>query len=334
MQGPRAEANAAPITALAGWDPDFIKSYIEHYHKLNTYNDFLQRIPDGKIVRASQIVPPTWREQQVFYQEWLRPQGNYIFGAQVTLSRSGRSELTRISYDVPEKLGHLEGKAARILSQVAPHFRNALEIGARLGSLSNASLAFAALLERVADAAIAISRGRKILYANSAAVDLFAKRLVVRQSPLTKLQFVSPPAEEALTYALSQLQSNRNPASQNFTIVVNGTLRFVHVLPLRLPQSMVTLGTTTPVALVVIAESRRANALPTGILRGFGLSEREAIVAVLIADGLTVKEAAARLGVSPLTIRNQLATGMTKLGARRRADLATVLAGLVPALKL
>jgi hypothetical protein len=46
------------------------------------------------------------------------------------------------------------------------------------------------------------------------------------------------------------------------------------------------------------------------------------------------EEAAMRFGGSPLTIRNQLSAGMAKLGVRRRADLATLLSSLLPALSI
>src|SRR5262249_49012835 len=77
IPGSEADCHAGP--ALAGWDPDFIKSYVAHYHTLNCYNDFLRDFPDGKVLQASKIVSKEWREKQVFYQEWLRPQGNYIY---------------------------------------------------------------------------------------------------------------------------------------------------------------------------------------------------------------------------------------------------------------
>lgn len=55
---------------------------------------------------------------------------------------------------------------------------------------------------------------------------------------------------------------------------------------------------------------------------GAGLSEREREVLLLIAQGLTNKEIAARLFVSPFTARNHVIHILDKLGLSRRAEAA------------
>lgn len=54
--------------------------------------------------------------------------------------------------------------------------------------------------------------------------------------------------------------------------------------------------------------------------RTLGLSEREMQVLSLIADGLANKEIAARLNVSPNTVKTHVARVLEKLGARRRTE--------------
>jgi len=66
-----------------------------------------------------------------------------------------------------------------------------------------------------------------------------------------------------------------------------------------------------------LAELSRA-AAPAGA----GLSEREREVLLLIAQGLTNKEIAARLFVSPFTARNHVIHILDKLGLSRRAEAA------------
>jgi DNA-binding NarL/FixJ family response regulator len=51
------------------------------------------------------------------------------------------------------------------------------------------------------------------------------------------------------------------------------------------------------------------------------LTEAEWRVVVLLAAGLDTREAAAELGVSPYTVRNQVASAMAKMGVKSRAAL-------------
>ena len=59
---------------------------------------------------------------------------------------------------------------------------------------------------------------------------------------------------------------------------------------------------------------------PTGV-GAIGLSEREAEVVLLLAKGLTMKEMASQLGLSPRTLETYRARALDKLELKTRADL-------------
>jgi DNA-binding CsgD family transcriptional regulator len=63
----------------------------------------------------------------------------------------------------------------------------------------------------------------------------------------------------------------------------------------------------------------------------FDLTATEADLAARIAAGQTTDEIAAREGKSVSTVRNQLKSALEKTGCRRQADLAGLLARLIPA---
>ncbi|MFI6982934.1 helix-turn-helix transcriptional regulator [Embleya sp. NPDC050154] len=69
------------------------------------------------------------------------------------------------------------------------------------------------------------------------------------------------------------------------------------------------------------------------LLRRFGaLTPRERDVAVLVASGLGNDEIAARMSVSPFTVKTHAVRAMTEVGARDRAQLVSFAfpAGLYP----
>jgi len=72
---------------------------------------------------------------------------------------------------------------------------------------------------------------------------------------------------------------------------------------------------------------RTATDVPAA-LRALGVTSREADVLALLADGLTNKELAARLHLSPRTVEKHVASLLAKTGCRRRAQLVGYLATL------
>jgi len=323
-----------PVPEWAGWDPHFIELYKQHYYRINPFTAILRPIRPGRVVRASELVTRRWIDRQPFYQEWLKPAGNFTHAAGVTLMRSANS-LTRLSYNIPEDLAEVEGAAADVLRRLAPHFRRALEIAGRLGGRAAAETALAALLEQVGDCAIAIDRRRRVRFANRRALALLESRALIAERPSRGLSFVAHEAEEAFTRALEGcLGTIERPAAASFMVRVgSGRALPVHVLPLRTAGSFAAAGANAAVALVVIGAERSRAVPPDTALRSlYGLSRREADVALLIAEGASARETASRLGVSTATTRNQLAAAMAKLGVHRRAELVALLAGLLPRL--
>lgn len=78
----------------------------------------------------------------------------------------------------------------------------------------------------------------------------------------------------------------------------------------------------------VVPRPRPGNAGLPGRLRADGITGREADVLSLVVRGLTNREIAAQLFLSPRTVEKHVASLLGKTGLRRRAQLAGYLAGL------
>jgi DNA-binding NarL/FixJ family response regulator len=75
---------------------------------------------------------------------------------------------------------------------------------------------------------------------------------------------------------------------------------------------------------VILARERATPALPGG------LTPRQAEVARSLAEGLSTKAIAQRLGIAPSTAKDHVAAVMAVLGAKRRAEVAGLLHGAKP----
>jgi len=71
-----------------------------------------------------------------------------------------------------------------------------------------------------------------------------------------------------------------------------------------------------------VPRTGRGDSVVPAELRALGVTSREADVLVLVAEGLTNQELAARLHLSPRTVEKHVASLLAKTGCRRRAQLA------------
>lgn len=84
-----------------------------------------------------------------------------------------------------------------------------------------------------------------------------------------------------------------------------------------------------PGTILVRLECPTEDPLSTDVLRSrWRLSERQAVVAQLLARGRTNEEISATVAISPHTVRRHTEQIMLKVGARTRAEIASVLLGI------
>jgi DNA-binding CsgD family transcriptional regulator len=87
---------------------------------------------------------------------------------------------------------------------------------------------------------------------------------------------------------------------------------------------------TAAIAVIIEPSPRPAGAglLTAAVRDAFGLTAREAQVAALLAEGLSLAEIAGRLGLRIGTARNHLKAIFEKTGARRQGEMIALFAKL------
>lgn len=258
-----------------------------------------------------------------FYQEFLRPAGVF-WHANAVLS-SGRGEHVELSFKRKIEAGPYSRRDAEMLNTILPDLRAASRIARQM-------------LDAEARGAAQILRNRGLL---TIELDRWGRALAVHEAPaavplpidIVNRRLVASDRscqaglDRALAGALSSDTGRIELAALNDADGKRFVLQ-VHPLPGRTRDLFLSAS-----AVAVLLERDRPpgasfrNAARTiGPL--FGLTEREAEVACLRAEGLEFPRIAAFLGISPDTARTYLKFAYDKMGVGRQAELSALITRL------
>ena len=319
----------------AGLAPEALESYFAHYQFENPYIALFQAFEPGKVRRLSGIVPPEEVKKLPFYSEWLKPAGDFTYGAGVTLLRDER-RLLHVVFDVPDRFPDLEGSADHLLSALGAHLTRAFIVSDHLAGASLGQQALLGLIAQIDGAAAVMRSDGRILAANPRIEQFARDGTLLRIRTDMRIAFTHPRHEQAFQKALASIANPLSagaPAVMRVTCAIRGDCT-VMVLPIRAPTGIASVGTTGTLALVLIRPTSDQPLVAPQLLRSvYGLSRAEADVATLIAAGKNAAEIADDLGVSNVTVRNQIAAVMGKMDVRRQAEVVAAVAALAPRLK-
>jgi DNA-binding CsgD family transcriptional regulator len=320
----------------SGLPEEQLKSYLEHYHALNPYNALFNRLDVGKVYTVTGLGSRQWLRGHAFYHEWLKPAGDFTYGASIVVARDP-NRLFRITFDMSERQEHLEEVCAQLLTRLGPHLARAFEVNERLQAAAATEAMLAGLIDRIDGAAIILAPEARVLALNRHAEALVRRASLFRISLPGRLAFRNPAHEASFRRSLAvALGALSHGAPYAFPAGDSGSGPItVMLLPLRPAGGGAALTVAGPRALLVVQEATRSASLPKDLLRSlYRLTNAEAALVLQIASGASVADAADAGGVTLTTARNQLAAAMAKVGVNRQAELVAAIAALAPRLSL
>lgn len=299
-------------------DPQFSRSYVEHYHELNPfYVRFLgygphEPVSDRMLAENDAIY------RSAFYNEWALPQEfRHVLGAAVLIENGQRTSL-----QISRKHDFTEDDFA-LFRLIEPHVSRAIEVGHRLARSEGAAAAAEHLVDGIGDAALLVDGSGRLIHANAAASALFAEGVLL----LTDGGLAMADAAATRNFHLLLEEARRDRAASGGHLKIArpaGSALSAVASPFR---SGTLSFSVHPVTLIVISDPDAAKRRVRSILRQrFGLTEAEAALAIEIAQGDGKHAAAARRGITYATARAHLSRVFEKTGVRRQAELVRLIA--------
>lgn len=317
------------------FDPSFIDSYERYYGALNVWAEGWMQGEVGTPMQAEAMCRRDRLEKTEFYHDWVLPQEDIVGGGGVMLIRE-ETRMFALGGNIRRKdVERLENDWVRLIRLLTPHLQQAFEISRTLAgrSIEIAALSGAAASGR--DAIFVINTTRRIVYANTIAEHLLQDGSVVLTDYRRAFWFGDPDADARLTSVLQQasLPGFRAPVAMRLP---NGkrelglACRFVpfDADSLNYPPFGILVSRQEPCVMLAISPERRQDDLATVLRARFGLTLRESEVALQIANGLAPRDIAELRNASVHTVRNQLKSLMSKIGARRQADVMRTVAAI------
>jgi DNA-binding CsgD family transcriptional regulator len=329
---------AAPAKALitAPWsadpsrlEPKLLQSYYDYYIALDLR--LHARAEDGRVYTGDELVEPAVLRRSEYLADFLSPLGIYHFCGFATAVRDGTQ--ATFSLHRPRRQHDFSATDKTVLQVLAPHLVRAAEISRQVGQAREEMRMAFSLLDALPLGVTLLDREGRAVFFNRAAGAIFARADGIRLDRRGQLCAANTLAnawlKKAIASCLGTSLEQMRAAGDAAIVprVPKGRGYAVTVSPAGMLPSP--FGETARARAVLLLRDldRRGEARPEVLRRLYRLTPAEARLAALIADGLSLKEAAEALSVTPASARVTLKRAFQKTGTRRQAELVRLVLG-------
>ena len=296
------------------WDVGVLRAHHSRHFADNPFR-YESMVP-GKVYRWSDFVSPEVFHASRYYQEFCRP-----VGFEYALCQGAEAEGIKAWLSIARTARHGDFNTAettRFLA-LAPHLRRALALYGRIHRSEDSRAAYETAMEQLAIGTLLLDRNGRVISTSAAAQAILDRRdsLQVRNQ---HLHATTTALDAALQRHLQQVLHGESLA-EAIAIPRNDTQ-----LGLLLRAFPGQDKGDRPAAIVYLSDPANQPLIPDGLVaKLFGLTPAESRLAVLLTDGLSIAEAAARLRVSEGTARSYCKRIFAKTGISRQAELVRLI---------
>lgn len=305
--------------ALIIGDPN----YLPHVFALWGGKERIDAAPLEEPVVQSQMGNPEAWPDNPYFKAFAIPQGitdsvgiGLARDASMIATLTGGRHVSRGPF-TEDELGGL-----RVL---APHLRRAVTLANLFDNLQGQKEMFSATLETSRAGIVLVDESLTILHANGHAQQLLDSGNPVR-AVNGRLVLRGKLSQMALAAAVSAAQDN--PAGRGAGIPTrrtDGSTLLVHTYPLKGSEIRRHVGIRATTAVILSVAPGPVDVSSEALALMYNLTPAEIRIVNLSAEGLSMAEAASRLGIAPSTVKTHLLKVFEKTDTHRQSELAALL---------
>lgn len=320
-----------PIS-LAGIEPKWVRSFNELYFSPdNPWIRLTERLHRPGVVRTTERLERFTKDPGVlfrssYYNEWMRPQNLKHNIGNTLLSERGL--VANITLFRPPDMPTFSAAEVRRFEELSTHMTRSLRMAMRLERPQDCPTS-AAIFDAMPQAIAVVDAQRHLLYANAAMESVLrrASGLGLRHG---RIDATHAPAQQKFQDYVAAALNPEDPRSSGSGVLIlpigkPGHLE-LHAMPVigRMARSLL----SQPTLLLMATEEAHSRSISrTAIGQLYGCTPAEARLAQLLAQGLGLRPAAQRMGVTYGTARGYLKAVFGKTGARTQSQLVARLLG-------
>ncbi|TXH05989.1 MAG: LuxR family transcriptional regulator [Nevskiaceae bacterium] len=308
------------------------ESYETHFFALDPF----VRLPEGDVITAEELIGKQQWLRSAMYQEYLRPLNiRHLLGADI-YTKEGIECRLRVTR--PHDAQPFSAEDKDLVRFLLPHLKRSLRLHARLDYLECDRQLHAGAVNRMLLGMISFAQDGSILELNQEAQRILAEKDGISRSgsgiALASNQ-ENRELQRMIRQALSGSVAGEGPGMVEAMSVTRPSGRAKLGIVVRaIPIGKWSESKQRPTAAIFLRDPESSGTQPSHevVRRLFGLTRMEASLALLLAEGLTLDEAAEQLNVMRNTARTHLRSIFCKTGVTRQTMLVRMLLNSVVSL--
>lgn len=317
---------------LASVGAAVVESSVPYEKTFGQFDEWAKRVSPTRlvkgVVRGEELYPDALLLRSTFYNEFLEPFDTCQMACIGAAGASGTYETLSV-YRGPneDSFGH---ELIATLQMLVPHLHTALSVRRKLDQLQGSLSDVESALDSVSIGIVLLRRGGTSLFINRAARAILDRRdgLVLERGSL----WAQAVGDSSSLRQLVDSLTGRTPIvtqARNALLISRRKGRPLHVLGTPFRQEVLP-GKTRATAMIIISDPENKIPVPAETLTSlFGLTAAEARLAIALANGHSLTEAADRHSVRHETARKQLKNIFQKTHTNRQSELLRLLNGLI-----
>lgn len=324
LRPPSSESTGVMINA-GEVDEEATRSYETHFFAIDPFVG----LPEGEVISAEDLIGKDQWLESTMYQEYLKPLGiRHLLGADIN-TEDGIECRLRITREPDGK--RFSDKEINLVHILLPHFRRAIQLHFKMDYLETERQLFSGAMNRMLLGVVFLDQSGTVLEMNQEAERILAEKdgitLTSKGVTATKRsenQELQRMIQDAIAGGITDIGPS---VAEAMSITREFDRSRLGLVVRTIPLGPFSEAGRRPAVAVFLRDPDYNSAEPVQevVQRVFGLTRMEAALAVYLAKGYTLDEAAEKLNVRRNTARTHLRSIFGKTGVSRQTMLVRLL---------